>query len=190
MHESVNEQVVSPVAIDQRGKTLTKGEVVDILKERAQRFSLADHADQSGHNDNEDLEEMIVFSQCSTQYAVPLEMLGEIRPIVRLTEMPLASKSILGVINVRGRIVPLYILTDDEQKNHNLQGFALVGHGIAAHLAIWAQDIVGTLKVKGSSIKAPPISLTDRDYIRGVGSDGMVYLDLEKFVNNQKLYLA
>lgn len=171
--------------------SLSKAELMAILKERAVRFS-ADGLNEQA--ESADREEMVVFSQYETQYAVPLEMLGEIRAITKLSTLPLVNPAILGVINVRGRIVPLYRLLDQTDAKDTLstaiQGFALVGHSVATHLAIWAEDIVGTLKVKTSAIKAPPISLADRDYIRGVGSDGIVFLDLEKLVNNKKIYQA
>ncbi len=166
---------------------LSHDELLALLKERAERFSV-DGA--HSYSDNHDTEEVIVFSQGNTQYAVSLEALGEIRTIAKLTDLPLVNSAILGVTNVRGRIVPLYRLSDNTQSDKAVKGFALVGHGAAAHLAIWAEDIVGTLKIKGSCIKSPPVSLLDRDYIRGVNSEGTVFLDLEKLVNNKKLYLA
>lgn len=184
MQESADHQQES---MADGSRPLSQEELLALLKDRAQRFSL-DGA--HSYSDSHDTEEMIVFSQCDTQYAVSLETLGEIRTIIKLTDLPLVNPAILGVTNVRGRIVPLYLLSDRTVVDTPIKGFALVGHGAAAHLAIWAEDIVGTLKIKGSCIKTPPVSLLDRDYIRGVNSEGIVFLDLEKLVNNKKLYLA
>lgn len=162
---------------------LVADQINEILNERAKRFG----HDAAGENEN--LIEMIVFTQASTQYAVPLEMLSEIRIISKITYLPLVSKSIMGVVNVRGRITAIYSL-GEQKKMDSHSGYALIGHGEAGHIAIWAEDILGAESVLASDIRSTPISLSDKEYITGVGSNGMIYLDLEKFVKNNKLYIA
>lgn len=154
-----------------------------VLKERALRFG------KVLDDEDEDLIEMIVFNQFDTSYAVPLEMLSETRTISRVTFLPLVSDAILGVINVRGRIVSIYKLSNQEDKKIT-SGFALVGQGDASHVAIWAESITGTASVMASEIRNKPISLADKEYIKGVGSDGMIYLDLDKLITSKNLYTA
>lgn len=162
--------------------SLSQQEMLRILNERAKKFR---HEESS---EAEATEEMIVFVQSSTQYAIPLNMLTEIRWVSQITRLAMVSKHILGVINVRGRIVAVYGLADSEDEKDSC--FVLVGHGVAGHVAIAAEDIVGTIAVSKSDIRTSPISLNGKDYIAGVGRDGMIYLDLEKLVNNKKLYMA
>lgn len=152
-----------------------------ILKERAHRFRLSEqHIDA-------DIEEMIVFEQGGTHYAIPLDLLAEIRSLNRITALPLVSAFIMGVINVRGRILPVYRFNHTNVFNDD--GFALVGYGMAAHVAIWADDILGTINVNKSDIKQAPVSFS-QNYVRGVSSSGMVFIDLEKLVNDKKFYMA
>ncbi len=177
----------------------TTEQVLETLSERAERFR---REESTAHNETE---EMIVFQESDERYAIPLRMLAEIRPITKLTPLPLVSNNILGVINFRGKIVAIYGLSRDtynktsttthdtasgEVQHGNRRGSALIGHGIAGHLALFADQVIGTVSVAASEIREAPISLGAYDYILGVGADGLIFLDLAKLVNNQKFYMA
>ena len=73
-------------------------QIRETLVERAERFR---REESTVHNETE---EMIVFQEGDERYAIPLRMLSEIRPITRMTPLPLVSKNILGDINFRGKI--------------------------------------------------------------------------------------
>lgn len=173
-----------------------------ILTERAARFSQSDT-----ELSNSSVEEMIVFELGSTSYAIPLGMLTELRSLQKLTALPKVSRAIIGLINVRGRIVSVYRLSensdtvktaargDGEQDNATAQntcnkGFVLIGNGMASNVALLADDITGTRMVSPDDIRQKPISLNDRDYIIGMASDGLVFIDLEKFVSTESQYMA
>ncbi|MEZ5435680.1 MAG: chemotaxis protein CheW [Pseudomonadales bacterium] len=174
-------------------------QIRETLVERAERFR---REESTVHNETE---EMIVFQEGDERYAIPLRMLSEIRPITRMTPLPLVSKNILGVINFRGKIVAMYGLSRDSHKKttetlkdshqgdvHHGQkiGSALIGHGIAANLALFADQVIGTLSISAAEIREAPISLGEFDYIRGVGTDGLIFLDLENLVKNKQFYMA
>ncbi len=172
---------------------LSEADTLITLSERAARFRRAENVS------SEDAEEMIVFEESGTRYAVPLRMLTEIRPMTRMTTLPLTSRNILGVINFRGRIVAIYSLsngsaqaaaTPTPKHAEERRGSALIGHGYAANMALFAENVIGTTSVKASEIRSAPISLSDRNYIAGVSSDGLVFLDLEKLVKNEAFYMA
>jgi purine-binding chemotaxis protein CheW len=172
------------------------------LSERAERFSYSD--DNQAEND---AEEMIVFLQHKSTYAIPLRMLTELRKLSKLTPLPKTSDAIVGIINVRGRLVAVYKLnidsdsfessvddlnSDDKNSQNDISSnkFVLIGHGVASEMAILADDIVGTREVSFNEIKQKPISLNDQDYIVGLGSDGLIFLDLERFVTNENCFMA
>lgn len=171
-----------------------------ILSERAARFSQAENTESTSSG-----EEMIIFQLDRTSYAIPLRMLTELRSLQKITPLPKVSQTIVGVINVRGRIVSVYRLANDGSdparqdaavadafaaKSSNSRGFVLIGHGDASSVALLADDITGTRIVEPGDIRAKPISLNERDYIIGLGSDGLVYLDIDKFVTSTRHYLA
>lgn len=168
---------------------LSEQAINDILLKRAARYRNEENHAQ------EDIEEMIFFEEAGTRYAIPLHMLSEIRPAGRMTALPLVKQHILGLVNFRGKIVAIYSLAQCiNQAVHNSAdqktGSILIGHGIAAHMAIFADNVVGTANIKSSDIHAPPISLCEYDYITGIGSDGLIFLNMEKLVKNTHFYLA
>ena len=162
----------------------------EVLAERAARFR------REENHSHEDKEEMIVFEECGTRYAVPLRMFAEIRPITKMTALPLVSNNIRGLINFRGKIVAIYSLASSLNKSADTstaakqQSSALIGYGVAGHVALFAESVVETINVSHAEICAVPISLSAYDYIAGVGSDGMIFLDMEKLVNNSQFYMA
>ena len=151
-----------------------------ILMDRLNRFSQSEKKD-----DGIELSEMLLFDQAKTRYALALHTLTELRQLTRLTKLPKVDNKILGVINVRGRIVSVYQInqqTGDELDLSKKRRFALIGHGKANHAAFIADEIIGTKWVSQTQIKQKPIALENQDYIIGLDSDGIVYLNFEKFI--------
>lgn len=52
-------------------------------------------------------ERLVVFSVESQRYALPIEVVQEIQQIVALSEIPDDSGSVVGVVNLRGDVVPV-----------------------------------------------------------------------------------
>lgn len=159
-----------------------------ILMDRLNRFSISDKKD-----DAESLNEMLLFEQAETRYALALHTLTELRQLTRITKLPKVKNSILGVINVRGRIVSVYQINQQASIDIDLskkRRFALIGHGKANHAAFMADEIIGTKWVSQNQIKQKPISLENQDYIIGLDSDGVVYLDIDKFIQSDIHHIA
>ena len=159
-------------------------DTIRILMDRLTRFSQSEKKD-----DGDELSEMLLFDQAETRYALALHTLTELRQLTRITKLPKVDSNILGVINVRGRIVSVYQI--NQQANGELdlnkkRRFALIGHGKANHAAFIADEIIGTKWVSQTQIKQKPIALENQDYIIGLDSDGVVYLNIDKFVQNNR----
>lgn len=166
-------------------KTELNDDSIRILIDRLNRFSQSEQKD-----DDDELSEMLLFEQAETRYALALHTLTELRQLTRITKLPKVDSNILGLINVRGRIVSVYQINCQANTDIDLskkRRFALIGHGKANHAAFIADEIIGTKWVSQSQIKQKPIALENQDYIIGLDSDGVVYLNIEKFVqaNNQ-----
>lgn len=166
-------------------KTELNDDSIRILIDRLNRFSQSEQKD-----DDDELSEMLIFEQAETRYALALHTLTELRQLTRITKLPKVDSNILGLINVRGRIVSVYQINRQANTDIDLskkRRFALIGHGKANHAAFIADEIIGTKWVSQGQIKQKPIALENQDYIIGLDSDGVVYLNIEKFVqaNNQ-----
>lgn len=160
---------------------------IKLLKERLARFSQSDASEEDIA-----LTEVLIFEQSDTRYAIALHALTELRQLSKVTKLPKVSAAIKGVINVRGRIVSVYQFNQQsgDDENTRKRQFALIGHGKANNLAFVADEIIGTKWVNPAQIKQKPISLANQEYITGLDSEGIVYLDIDKFMQKEKFYLA
>ncbi|HHW14036.1 MAG TPA: chemotaxis protein CheW, partial [Firmicutes bacterium] len=55
---------------------------------------------------------LVVFTLNHEDFAVPIEQVREINRLVQITPLPKAPQSILGLINLRGRVIPVVSLRE------------------------------------------------------------------------------
>jgi purine-binding chemotaxis protein CheW len=58
----------------------------------------------------EELRRLIVFRACDEWFGLPIQWVREIQPLERVTRVPNAPTEVLGVLNLRGRILTLFDL--------------------------------------------------------------------------------
>ena len=58
----------------------------------------------------EELRRLIVFQACDEWFSLPIEWVREIQPLQRVTRVPNAPPEVVGVVNLRGRILTLFDL--------------------------------------------------------------------------------
>ncbi len=55
----------------------------------------------------EELRRLILFQACDEWFGLPIEWVREIQPLGRVTRVPNTSPAILGIMNLRGRVLAL-----------------------------------------------------------------------------------
>lgn len=58
----------------------------------------------------EELRRLIVFEACGEWFALPIEWIREIQPLAGVSRVPNAPAGILGILNLRGRVLTLFDL--------------------------------------------------------------------------------
>ena len=58
----------------------------------------------------EELRRLIVFRACDEWFSLPIEWVREIQPLTRVTRIPNAPTGLMGILNLRGRVLALYDL--------------------------------------------------------------------------------
>jgi purine-binding chemotaxis protein CheW len=118
-------------------------------------------------------EHLATFYLDREEYGVDVRLVQEIRRVGEITQVPLAPDFVRGVMNLRGRIIPVI---DLKRK----LGLADVGasHGARIVVVRLQERLLGllvdgasqVLKVPVSSVEAPPEEVVEKggDYIRGV----------------------
>lgn len=55
---------------------------------------------------------VILFQACDEWFALPIAYVREVQPLERVTRVPNAPRAVLGILNVRGRVLTLFGLAE------------------------------------------------------------------------------
>jgi purine-binding chemotaxis protein CheW len=145
----------------------------------------------AAESQNTEALEALVFELGRELYALPANQVHEVRPLTLLTNLPGTPAFLAGLINVRGRIVPVIDLrpllslpTDGPSTS-----VALVAHR-SGHigLLVAGRPTVRPLPVKDLS-EPPPghLSGIDPTCIRGITPGLVIVLDAERLLADPRL---
>lgn len=135
------------------------------------------------------IRQLVVFNLADQRYALHLSAVERVVLIAELTALPKAPEIVLGIINVRGRIVPVV----DTRRRFGLPAreFNLSDHLIIARtsrrvVALLADVVAGVIQHSQAAITATEQILRNLEYVEGVVKldDGLVLIhDLDTFLS-------
>ena len=136
----------------------------------------------------------VIFKLNQEEYGVAISHVQEITEIKSITSVPNTPSFVEGIINLRGKIVP--IVSIKKRFDLPLEGEVSEQRIIIINLnekqvGFIVDDASQVLTMDESQIEGPPelIAGVDRDYIIGIGKVDekiIVLLDLEKILNEQE----
>ena len=135
---------------------------------------------------------LAVFVLAGARYGIEAAYVLEVAPLRELTPVPCTPPHILGVMNHRGRILPILDL-------RNL--FALAAQEMTAEsrvvavevdgmtFGILADAVLGTMQVGIHEVVLPPVTLLhdQQAALRGVTGEMIAVLDLEALARDPRL---
>src|SRR3972149_2810460 len=145
--------------IERTAGPLPREEVQRILKKRAEALA---RALQERQTLAEPLE-LLVFSLAGERYAVDTAHVQDVAPLREITSLPCTPSFVLGVVNHRGRILPVLDFR---------RLFGLAGEGVpegarlvaaeagGMRFAIFADNVAGTALVELRDVTPPPVTFT------------------------------
>src|SRR6266568_458493 len=159
---------------------LPPAEVRRILRERAQTLARP-LAEPSAVTDVLDL---AVFILAGARYGIEAAYVLEVTPARELTPVPCTPPHILGVVNHRGRILPildlrnLFALAAQETTAESRVVVVEVGR---MTVGILADAVLGTMRVGMHEVMPPPVTVLHDQQValRGVTGEMVAVLDLE-----------
>ena len=113
------------------------------------------------------------FNKKKENYAVPIEQVREIRPFENITKVPKAKQFVLGIMNLRGMIIPVIDVkkrlgfgeTSELNKNYKI----LVADVRDSVYGLLADNVEQVLELSINDIDPiPPDSFESHHYIKGI----------------------
>lgn len=136
--------------------------------------------------------EVLEFSLAHERYAVESRYITEVHTLQELTPLPGVPAFVRGIVNLRGRILPVFDLKKffelPEQGLTDLHRIIVVrGHDL--ELGLLADTVVGLRHVRLESLQPSLPTLTGirADYLKGVSAERLVVLDLDRVLSDPKI---
>jgi purine-binding chemotaxis protein CheW len=140
----------------------------------------------------EELLELLEFRLANERYALETRHVVEVHPLRDLTPLPGTPAFIRGIVNLRGRILPVFDLKKffalPEQGVTDLHRIIVV-RGNDLELGLLA-DVVTSVHSIGTESLAPPLPTLSEiaaEYLKGVSEDRLVVLDLDRILADPKI---
>ncbi|RJP61422.1 MAG: purine-binding chemotaxis protein CheW [Ignavibacteriales bacterium] len=145
-------------------------------------------------NDLSELLQLVSFKIGKEEFGVDILKVQEIIKIISITKVPNSPHFVEGVINLRGRVIPiidLRVRLGMEKKIHTNDTRIVVVELGGKIVGFIVDEVNEVLRISKSITEAPPELVTgvDSEYITAVGKleDRMlILLDLDKVLNNEE----
>lgn len=150
----------------------------------------------SAHTDNNNaLIQLVTFRIAEEEFGVDILRVQEIIRMMPITKVPNAPSFVEGVINLRGKVIPII----DMRRRF---GMAANAHNDQTRITVMdlQGQVVGfvvdavreVLRIKESTVEAPPQVVTGigSDYLKGVGKLDdrlLILLDLDKLLSEEEV---
>jgi purine-binding chemotaxis protein CheW len=189
MSTDTTEQFADTSEFDMGDDFLLSGsEKKRLLKERA--LALAGEAAQE--EDESQYVDVLEFLLAHERYAIELTHIQEVCQLSELTPVPGTPSFVLGVINVRSRILSIIDLKkffDLPEKGITNLNKVIILSSPEMEFGILADSILGARSILAKSIQESLPTLTGirTEFLKGVTGDRVVVLDGEKILSEEKI---
>jgi purine-binding chemotaxis protein CheW len=157
---------------------------------RARAKSLAQEPERKG--EDEEYLELLAFLLAHETYAIETRFIREVYPLTELTPLPCTPDYIYGIINIRGQILTIIDMKKffdlPEKGITNLNRVIVVQQEDMA-LGILADEIIGIRNIPEKGVNPPLPTMTGihAGYINGIMEEGIILLDMKRFLNDRQL---
>ncbi|HEX4120753.1 MAG TPA: chemotaxis protein CheW [Verrucomicrobiae bacterium] len=136
--------------------------------------------------------ELLEFRLAQERYALEARFVREVSTFKDLTPLPCCPPFVLGIVNVRGRILPVLDLKKffdlPEKGLTDLHRIILVGDN-DLELGLLADMIVGVRSIPAAGLQdsLPTLTGVRGDYLKGVTAERLVVLDLAHILADPRI---
>ena len=132
--------------------------------------------------------QLFVFTLDDGRYALPLADVERVARVVEITPLPKAPEIVLGVINVRGQIIPVVNVRRRfrlPERDLELNDQLILAHTSTRAVALLADSVAGLVEISVSQVVDGEAILPSLQYVAGVAKlpDGLILIhDLDRFL--------
>ena len=132
---------------------------------------------------------LVVFFLAGQRYALPLAAVDKVVRAVEYTVLPMAPDIVLGIINARGRVIPLINIRRRfrlPEREVALTDQMVIAHTSRRPVALLVDGVAGMLENPEQETVPAKDILPDTEYVDGVVKlqDGLVLIhDLDRFLS-------
>ena len=150
--------------------------------------------------ENDDLEQMVTFSLGAEEFGVNILQVQEINRMVEITEVPHTEHFVRGIINLRGKVIPIIDLRAKfgmEQREFDNRSRIVVVEVGDDTVGFIVDSVSEVLRVPAGALEAPPNMISghsagssNSDFIRAIvklEDRLLVYLDIDKIISSSQL---
>jgi purine-binding chemotaxis protein CheW len=136
-----------------------------------------------------DADQVLVFSLDERQYALHLSAVKRVVRAVEVTPLPKAPEIVLGVVNLQGRIIPVFDLRSRfrlPKREINLSDQLILAHTTTRMVALIVDSVMGVVGVPDREMVGAHSILPDLEYVEGAFKleDGVVLIhNLDRFLS-------
>jgi purine-binding chemotaxis protein CheW len=172
----------------ERGWSPSPEERKKILKARARALALEPHKEAT----REERKEILEFLLANETYGIESCYVREVYPLRELTPVPCTPPFVLGIINVRGRILPVIDIKkffDLPQKGLTDLNKVIILQRNGMEIGILSDAILGNRSISLKEMQSSLPTLTDirAEYLMGVTGERMVILDAAKILSDKRM---
>ncbi|MBI5328904.1 MAG: purine-binding chemotaxis protein CheW [Deltaproteobacteria bacterium] len=158
------------------------------LKHRAQMLAVESKDNEAA----EEYIEVVEFVLAHERYAIASQYVREVYPLVELTPIPCTPAFVLGIINVRGRILSVIDIKrffDLPEKGLTDLNKVIILHSDDMDIGILADAVLGTHNVRLSELQAALPTLTGirEQYLKGVTKERVVVMDAARLLSDKNI---
>ena len=136
--------------------------------------------------------EVLRFGISGELYAIASEHVAQVLPLSQYTPLPNTPAYVLGIVNVRGRIVSvldLRVLFELPIGSLSERNFLLILQSPQMEFGVLIDQVLGIAQIRRNSLQKPPVNLTGvrAQYLLGVTDEQATVLDGARLLGDPDL---
>ena len=148
--------------------------------------------------DDSSLLQLVTFTISQEEFGLDILKVQEIIRTMEITKVPRAPEFVEGVINLRGKVIPIIDLRlrfGMDSRAHDSQTRIIVIELNNMIVGFVVDSVSEVLRIPASTVEAPPavVSGVESEYISGVGKLDdrlLILIDLDKLLDSQQAQAA